>query len=251
MAKTTNISWCDATFNPWWGCEKVSPACTHCYAETAAKRYGHSVWGKGSARRFFSDRHWHQPIKWDCEAKLEGVRKRVFCASMADVFEDRPELVPVRDRLWDLIDGTPRLDWLLLTKRPQNIERMLPEFPIPENVWMGTTAETQEYWNIRVPILRRVPCKIRFVSVEPMLGPIHANLDGIHWVLVGGESGAGARRMDPEWVHRLRGQCDQRGVMYHFKQLGEVLAREFGCKNRKGGDPAEWPQEFRIQEFPL
>jgi len=118
MGKDSKIEWTHHTFNPWWGCVKVSPGCEHCYAEAFAKRVGKKVWGAQSDRRFFGDPHWREPLKWHDEAVITGERRRVFCASMADVFEDRDELIPHRIRLFQLIANTPKLDWLLLTKRP-------------------------------------------------------------------------------------------------------------------------------------
>src|SRR5712671_6808752 len=121
MAKNSSIEWTDHTFNPWWGCSKVSPGCNNCYAETWAKRVGEKIWGKDEPRRFFTDKHWDEPLKWNDEALSSGTRRRVFCASMADVFEQRTDLNPWRARLWKLTEETPKLDWLLLTKRPENI----------------------------------------------------------------------------------------------------------------------------------
>src|SRR5690606_14674702 len=126
MAKDSKIEWTHHTFNPWWGCAKVSPACKYCYAETWAKRIGSHVWGASAPSRFFTDKHWQDPLRWDAEAAERGERRRVFCASMADVFERRKELNEPRERLWKLIEETPHLDWLLLTKRPQNIALMAP-----------------------------------------------------------------------------------------------------------------------------
>src|SRR5712691_10007482 len=126
MADRTAIQWTDATFNPWWGCERVSPACAHCYADTLARRYGHSLWGSDSPRRFLSEQHWRQPIRWNHLAEERGAPTKVFCASMADVFEDRAELRPWRKRLWTLIEQTPMLHWQLLTKRPENVAAMVP-----------------------------------------------------------------------------------------------------------------------------
>src|SRR5687767_5634241 len=126
MAKDSRIEWTHHTFNPWWGCVKVSPACAHCYAESWAHRLGAKLWGRDAPRRFFNDEHWKHPIRWNSEAERAGVRRRVFCASMSDVFEIRAELNPWRAKLWPLIERTPWLDWLLLTKRPQNIQRMAP-----------------------------------------------------------------------------------------------------------------------------
>lgn len=121
MAKNSSIEWTDHTFNPWWGCAGVSPGCDNCYAEAWAKRVGEDIWGARKPRRFFGEKHWCEPLKWNDEAQKQGHRRRVFCASMADVFELRSDLDPWRDRLWVLIDQTPWLDWLLLTKRPQDI----------------------------------------------------------------------------------------------------------------------------------
>src|ERR1700719_3859010 len=142
MAQNSSIEWTDHTFHPWWGCSKVSPACDNCYAELWAKRMGQQVWGNAAPRRFFSDAHWNEPLTWNDDADAAGQRKRVFCASMADVFERRAELNPQRTRLWQLIEETPSLDWLLLTKRPQNIAKMVPwDREWPTNLWRGTTVE--------------------------------------------------------------------------------------------------------------
>lgn len=241
MGAQTGISWADHTFNPWWGCEKVSPACAHCYAETFSKRIGLKVWGPESERRFFGPHHWNEPLRWNKAAEKAGVRRRVFCASMADVFEDRPDLVQARADLFLTIEDTPWLDWLLLTKRPENIRRLLPGWwngrPWP-NVWLGTTVENQHFADERIPHLLAVPAVVRFLSVEPMLGPINLremagrddwHIDAldtpdptcrIHWVIAGGESGAQHRPSDPYWFRGLRDQCVSAGVAFHFKQWG-------------------------------
>lgn len=126
MGFNSSIEWTTHTFNPWWGCTKVSDGCKFCYAETLSKRYGHSVWGPGKARRLMSDNHWQEPVKWNKQAQEQGTRYRVFCASMADVFDEQaPE--GQLDRLWELIRVTPYLDWQLLTKRPQRICASLPD----------------------------------------------------------------------------------------------------------------------------
>lgn len=227
-------------FNPWWGCSRVSPACQHCYAETFAHRYGHDIWGKDSDRRFFGDKHWNEPLRWNRKAEADGVRRRVFCASMADVFEARADLDEHRARLWELIAATPWLDWLLLTKRPASVHALAParwfvepgnllceacggsaSLPLgttcneheprmtgwPDNVWIGTTVEDQQRADERLPLLRSIPARIRFLSCEPLLGPLDLDLTGISWVIVGGESGPGARPMDPQWVRDLRDRC--------------------------------------------
>jgi protein gp37 len=158
----TKIEWADYTFNPWWGCSRVSAACDYCYAEAWAKRFG-VLWGDDQERRPASDNYWREPLKWNRKAENAGVRRRVFCASMADVFEDKPGLDVPRTRLYRLILETPWLDWLLLTKRPENIRRMVPvawlDLPHPTgtapgswpaNVWVGTTAENQRYAALRL-----------------------------------------------------------------------------------------------------
>lgn len=227
MGKHSRIEWTDHTFNPWWGCLKVSPACKHCYAEAWAKRVGAAVWGKDAPRRFFGDAHWAEPLRWDREAAREGVRRRVFCASMADVFEDRRDLDPWRGRLAGLIAATPNLDWLLLTKRPERAAALAPWGAAwPRNVWLGATVETQDVAEERLPALAAVPARVRFLSCEPLL----AELDlatwlkpYIHWVIAGGESGPKARRSDPDWFRALRDQCLGAGVAFHFKQWGSWM----------------------------
>jgi protein gp37 len=229
MAKDSKIEWTHHTFNPWWGCERVSPACKNCYAEAWARRLGMNLWIKGAPRRTLSDEYWRQPLAWNKAAATTGKRARVFCASMADVFEDREDLDEARARLWRLISETPELDWLLLTKRPQHVGRMVPWGNTwPRNVWLGTTAENQRWAERRVPLLLEQPAAVSFLSCEPLLGPINLNAwlgtgarsRGVSWVIVGGESGHRARPMNPEWARALRDQCDKHDVPFHFKQWG-------------------------------
>lgn len=232
MARNSPIEWTDHTFNPWWGCAKVSPGCQNCYAERLSTRYGHDVWGVGAERRTFSDEHWKDPLKWEAEAIRNGKPARVFCASMADVFEkDAPP--DEQTRLWALIEKTPNLRWLLLTKRPERIARTVPKSWIAEarpNVWYGTSVESQDYVS-RIRELRRVPAVVRFLSVEPLLGPIpRIPLVGISWVIVGGESGGGARAMRAEWAKAIRDRCVERGVPFFFKQWGQF--DESGVRQR-------------------
>lgn len=280
MGKDTNIAWCHHTFNPWWGCSHVSPGCVNCYAETWAKRVGEDVWGAKGERRTFSEKHWREPLAWNAAAQRAGERRRVFCASMADVFEDHPALAAERAKLWPLIETTPWLDWLLLTKRIENVSGMVPWGDNwPENVWIGTSVENQEWADKRIPILLRLPAIIRFLSCEPLIGAVDLRKlrarngalidclagdvidpkDGtvyaaaphpVDWVICGGESGHGARRMDPESARSLRDQCRDARVPFLFKQTGAVLAREWGLKDAKGEDMAEWPVDLQIREWP-
>ena len=224
MAEKTTIEWAHATFNPWWGCTKVSPACLHCYAAPLAKRRGYDVWGKDGPRRFFGDAKWAEPLRWDASAKRAGERRRVFCASMADVFEDRVDLDAARARLWDLISRTPNLDWLLLTKRPEMVLAMVPwRDPWPTNVWVGTTVEDQRRADERLPHLAAIPATVRFISAEPLLGPIHLGrlAPAVDFVIAGGESGHSARPSNPRWFTHLLFQCLEADVAFHFKQWGE------------------------------
>ena len=242
MGKETGISWCDHTFNPWWGCTKVSLGCQLCYASTLSSRWGYDIWGPKADRRFFDDKHWAEPLKWNRDAVAAGERRRVFCASMADVFERhmvqhvQEQLAFARQRLWKLIEATPMLDWLLLTKRPEHIPLYIPRSWLrqaPHNVWYGTSVEDQAAADTRIPLLLQVPAVVRFLSCEPLLGPVdlHDYLgwhmsdipddQKIHWVIAGGESGSGARPMHPGWARSLRDQCQAAGIAFHFKQRGE------------------------------
>lgn len=224
MAKNSRIEWTTHTFNPWWGCVKVSPACKHCYAESWSKRVGANVWGINVDRRFFGDKHWSEPLRWNAQASGPE-RTRVFCASMADVFEDRRDLDIHRERLWELIEATPNLDWLLLTKRIEVVSDLAPwKSHWPKNVWLGTTVEDQERAEERLPILNSIPAAVRFISAEPLLGPLDINSwlsDGLDWVITGGESGPKARPSSPSWFRDLLNQCMASDVAFHFKQWGD------------------------------
>lgn len=249
MSENSKISWTDHTFNPWWGCVKVSPACDHCYAESFSNRVGQKVWGADAPRRFFGDKHWNEPLKWDRDAmKTFGRPARVFCASMADVFEDRAELEPHRQRLLQLVNASPNLDWLLLTKRHTQLARYGQVFTQFGNARLGVTVENQTYDF-------RLVHDVTWVSAEPLLGPLELFFASIqsdlNWVIIGGESGSGAREMKLEWAVSLIEQCKKIGVAVHFKQTGDVLARKLGLKDKSGKDPNEWPKELQIQEFPV
>jgi len=241
MAKNSNIEWTHHTFNPWWGCQKVSPACKHCYAQTWAKRCGGSdLWGSRSKRRFFTDKHWSDPIKWNRVAAESGMRERVFCASMADVFEDRKDLNEPRERLWELIEKTPQLDWLLLTKRIEEVDRLAPwSTDWPDNVWLGSTVENQKYAKARLPYLLNTNAKVKFLSCEPLLSElsIEEELKEIDWVIAGGESGPKSRPTNPDWLRSLRDQCTHSNTAFHFKQWGNWFpmdsSTELNYKNKK------------------
>lgn len=278
--KDSKIQWTHHTWNPWWGCARVSPGCENCYAEAQAKRFGWK-WGAKTDRRFFGEKHWREPLAWNTAAANAGERHRVFCASMADVFEDREDLVEPRNDLWNLILATPQLDWLLLTKRPENFERFLPwpgMFAEPfKNVWLGTTVEDQRRAVERIPHLLRVPAAMRFLSCEPLLQPVDLTpylVDDLHrigraprmeidWVIIGGESGPSARTFRLAWARSLVKQCRAAGTAVFVKQMGShPVGVQFDgegfdgvhvvtLRDRKGGDPLEWPEELRVREFPV
>ncbi len=232
----SHIEWTHHTFNPWWGCTKVSPACDNCYADLWARRMGRQLWGAKAPRRFFGDAHWAEPLRWNEEARIAETRERVFCASMADVFERRADLNVQRYRLWELIEQTPNLDWLLLTKRPQNVARIVPwTTSWPSNVWIGASIENQSLAEKRLPFLLSLPAAVRFLSCEPLLGPLNLESwfkrEGFHpidWVIAGGESGPNSRPMHPDWPTSLLRQCQQFKVAFHFKQWGHWVPVELG-----------------------
>lgn len=236
MGEATSIEWTHHSFSPWWGCTKVSPGCSACYAEAFDKRIGGNHWGPGVERRTFGEKHWNEPKRWNAKAAKLGERHRVFCSSMADVFEAEAPAGQL-DRLWPLIRETPHLDWLLLTKRPERIGASLPADwgQGYANVWLGTSVEDQTRAEERIPHLLGVPAVVRFLSMEPLLERVTLNpwlltehgrrligaLPGISWVIVGGESGPRARPMHPDWARSLRDQCVSAGVPFLFKQHGE------------------------------
>lgn len=224
VGQNSSIEWCHHTFSPWEGCVKVSPECDHCYAEARDNRlHNGSNWGKDALRLHHVEEYWRQPLRWNRDAEAAGVAARVFCGSLCDIAEDRRDLDGYRLRVQGMIRKTPWLRWLLLSKRPQNYNRLL-EYTMDEpNVWAGTTVGVvKSKW--RIEVLREAPSPVRFLSIEPLLEDLGTlKLDGIHWVIVGGESGHDARPMYPDWARSIRDQCVAAGVAFHFKQWGEWL----------------------------
>jgi protein gp37 len=358
MSENSGIAWTDHTFNPWWGCEEVSPGCAHCYAKAFSHRLGMELWGAQAPRRFFGDKHWNEPLKWNAAAEKARKPALVFCASMADVFEAHPALGPHRTRLWKLIGETPHLRWLLLTKRPENWSLFTPiawqENGWPSNVWAMVTAENQEWADRRIPHLLQIPAAVRAVSYEPAIGPVdfsayiyapmrcracgsmavrydanpkglptidsparaiiagrpvpHSpgtcllgapltgdpgaercmkcdsldvqHLPALDQIIVGGESGPGARPFRLRWAEDVRRQCRDAGVAFFMKQMGSIALvpacsqthfdyreefggaygfAEYAADPRlwrwklpgKGDDPLTWPKSLRVQQFPV
>lgn len=287
----TKIKWADYVFNPWRGCAHVDIGCEHCYAERWAKRQSavFGTWGPRGNRISASAASWRGPLRWNKAAEKSGVRPRVFCGSMCDVFEDRLDLLDLRFNLRKLIDRTPSLDWLLLTKRPENADRLWEQVATdcgdpslmvwPDNVWLGYSASTQDDLDRGLPYLLRCPAAVRFVSLEPLLGHICVSVglhqivpsDCLRVVIVGGESGPGARPCHIEWIRSVVQQCEEAGVPIFVTQLGRTIiatvreGSELGwkpakrwwqtpcrdvdvpwrTKDPKGSDPSEWPEDLR------
>ncbi len=338
MGETSGIEWTDCTFNPWIGCTKVAVGCKNCYAEAFAKRYNKAAWGPHGTRVKTSDEYWRQPLKWNKQAERDGLRRRVFCASLADVFEDwngwivdhhgvrlhrccqcfrqwasderndpikrarwlcecgevqgehtRLTMHELRRDLFGLIDQTPWLDWLLLTKRPENVRLMManwlksrcgPESPMGamlpvQNLWLGTSIATQEDADRNIPELLKCGdlARVLFVSAEPLMEQVdlrnymkhpampdhivkpysvpveYIPVVGIDWLIIGGESGPRARSFNPAWAVKIIDQCRDSGARVFVKQLGSSPFA-LDLKDPKGGNIKEWPDRLRVREFP-
>jgi protein gp37 len=245
--ENSTISWTDNTFNPWMGCTKISPGCHHCYAETLTKnRMRLDVWGPKAPRQVTSGDNWKKPLQWNQHAKTARRRMRVFSGSICDVFEDHPVAHRARPHLFALIRQTPYLDWQLLTKRADQIEKNLPDdwaiTPWP-HVWLGVSVEDRRYGLPRIDILRNIPAHIRFLSIEPLLedlGPL--DLTGIHQVLVGGESGQGYRPMNHAWARHIRDQCVDAHVAFFFKQSAAYRTEQGVFLQEEDGSFWKWHQ---------
>ncbi|MGD9635936.1 MAG: DUF5131 family protein [Pirellulales bacterium] len=326
MGENTKIEWAHHTFNQWRGCTKVAPGCANCYAESLSKRNPSTlgIWGPDGTRVMAAESAWREPVKWNKAAEAAGERHRVFCASLADVFEDwrgpvrshngddicvchgcgehvlfienckcgaerlprKLTLNDLRRDLFALIDATPHLDWLVLTKRPENILRMWPAVTIGSqeqaddrnergelyrrNVWLLTSIATQADADKNLPAMRRcvdlVP--VLGISAEPLIEPVDFRLaksisgesdSHFKWIIVGGESGHHARPFNVAWARSIIKQCRDAGVPCFVKQLGSA-AMEFSIHDlprgmtrfvhSKGGDWNEWPADLRVREFP-
>lgn len=290
MGEKSEISWTNGTFNPWHGCLKVSPGCENCYAESVSKRWGKDIWGPATTtdRQLASDAYWRGPVNWNRKAQAAGVPYKVFTASMADIMEDHPMVEEARWRLFRLVIETPWLIWQFLTKRPENYAKYLPpdwlNGRFPSNVWLGTSVESQEYAEKRLPHLFEINgAPVYWVSYEPALGPVdfrpwmasraerERGIQGLDWLVVGGESGPKARPFNVIWADTTISDCRQFGAAPFVKQLGSKpvwpytnAAYKLVTHNDedpehphqhpptgKADDPNEWPFSLQVQEFPV
>lgn len=252
--ENTKIQWATSTFNPWIGCAEVSPGCDNCYAKTLMDiRYGKAKWGPGELRVETSADYWKKPLAWNRKAAGLNVvdRPQVF-PSLCDVF-DAEVPMSLKDRFWRLIEDTTNLHWLLLTKRAS---RMLLEITErygdhpPLNAWLGVSVENQAWANRRLESFRDVPCRgYKWVSYEPTIGPVDWDgWDFMDWLIVGGESGHGARRFESAWARQALDYCREKGIAYFMKQKG--ANSDIACQDAKGGNPEEWPEWCRIRQMP-
>jgi protein gp37 len=287
MGVDTKIEWTDHTFNGWIGCTRYGEGCRNCYAEAQNKhwKWNGGDWGPGALRKVTSPSKWREPLKWNRDAEAAGERRKVFAFSLGD-WADAEGPEGALPWLWELWRLTPWLDWQMLTKRAERIAECLPPdwgkgYP---NVWLGYSVACQEDADRGIPPLLRVPAVVRFLSCEPLVGPVDltrlnaSHLPGFHgcvvnaidkrigpsgrpfehidWVIVGGESGHGARPMDLAWARSIVAQCKAAGVACFVKQLGAVPRPSSGViglwrlKDRKGGDIQEWSDDLRVREFP-
>lgn len=273
MSTSTAIQWTDRSWSPWIGCTKVSPGCANCYAEKYDRRWAGKLgihWGKGNPRRAMSESHWALPRRWN-KAAVGSVK--VF-PSLCDPFDQEVDL-SWKIEFWRLVWSTPKLTWLILTKRPERFEHDWGDMirarvvalgsGLPNNVWLGVSVEDQKRADERIPMLLDIPAGVRFLSVEPMLEPANLReyLTGAYnassrpsWVIFGGESGPKARPCNVDWIRDGVRQCKAADVAVFVKQLGarpysgRKIRCEWGMKHPKGGDPSEWPEDLQVREFP-
>lgn len=294
MAENTAISWAHNSWSPWEGCTKVSPGCDNCYAEAMNRwlKKGRN-WGPGAPRFDYSDEHWAKPLRWNAKAEKAGKRLRVF-PSVCDPFDNEVSNT-LRSKFIGLMYHTPWIDWLLLTKRVGNVGSLMEEctepgkeWELPPNAWLGSTIVNQEEADRDIIKLLQIRAKVRFLSVEPMLGPVDLTgeyftaklgrypfkgvppegrtklIDLLDWVIVGGESGRKARDFDIDWPRSIVSQCKEARVPVFVKQMGAKPVWHDDDEDsepphwgrikfidKSGSVPAEWPVDLRVQEFPL
>jgi protein gp37 len=255
------IAWTDATWNPVVGCERVSPGCTHCYAIRDARRLGSNPHpAVQAAYHDLVHKTAGGQLDWTGEVRCLPERleqplawrrpKRIFVNSQSDLFHDDVPEAFIR-RVFAVMAEASWHQFQVLTKRAERLEQIGASLSWPANVWQGVSVENAAYaW--RADHLRRTGARVKFLSVEPLLGPLpEIDLTGIDWVIVGGESGPGARPMQAEWAEALLARCRSAGVRFFFKQAGRHLAQAWGCSDAKGTTAAEIPERLRVRELPI
>ena len=280
MGEATSIQWCDHTYNPWVGCPRVSPGCDHCYMHTIRRRWGHDP----DLVTLSSNATFDAPRRWNRKAKKDGVRRRVFANSFSDFFGRESDAW--RGRAWAMLKECDGLDFLILTKRHGRIAKHLPKdwgngYP---NVWLGVSAENQEWWDRRTAALEDIPAVVKWVSLEPMLGPVEPRGERwISWVVIGGESGSKRPFLLP-WARDMVAWCRGMGTAVFVKQLGAnpvecetptgrldghmkyvqvpeggvrknrpltcAFCRDLDLQDGHGGNWEEWPKDLRVREYP-
>jgi protein gp37 len=288
MGTNSRIEWTEATWNPTVGCDRISPGCAHCYAKTLHdRRHTAFIAGKDVAPQYAKPFEELQLIKGRLYLPLRWRKPRmVFVNSVSDLFhEDVPDAFI--DRVFEVMSLARRHTFQVLTKRPDRMHQLVPTFAAkhtaqdgsgwpPPNVWLGVSVENQHFADERIPLLLATPAAVRFISAEPLLGPIdfgsaelRRNYYGhLDWVILGGESGPGARRFDLAWARLIVQQCQAAAVPCFVKQLGSnphqrvmygpatfeadqpVHVEPINLRDRKGGDPSEWPGDLKVREFP-
>lgn len=244
MGENSKIQWTHHSWNPWIGCTKVGPPCDFCYAAELAARYRWVNWGSGEPRKRTSVANWRKPYQWDKKAAAAGVRQRVFCASLADWLDNEVDQ-SWRIDLAKVIEDTPNLDWLLLTKRIGNFRRYADFWPDgpPKHVWLGITCGDQKEYDRDWPKLSEISASVRFISYEPALGPLvpHPFNNRLpDWIICGGESGPNHRGMPLEWARSLRDDCKRYGIIYFFKQVSALNPKDEMI-----------PADLVVRHFPL
>lgn len=257
MGEITKIQWAHHTFNAWIGCEKISEACKFCYAEKYAERWSIAKWGKNGTRYKTVQANWNKLIRWNKQAQKDGVRRRVFCFSLSDIMEDSP-LIPQewREEFYKIVKQCTWLDFLFLTKRPENYFRFLPADwgDGYDNVWLGTSIENQRRYDERYKFLQTIKAKVKFFSMEPMLEYVQMHWKP-DWVIIGGESGfkKDCRELDLRSVKLTVALLRSAGVKVFFKQLGVIVASKLKLNDDKGGNFEEYPEHLewlQVREVP-
>jgi protein gp37 len=248
VARDTKVEYVHDSFSPWHGCSRKSAGCRFCFAADLERRWGNDdLWRRHGPRRIVAEQQWRDVRKWNEEARREGLRRRVLNGTMCDVFEDHPAVAGARGRLFRLIEDTPWLLWFPFTKRPENVPGMVPWGDSwPENVGLTISVENQQAADERIPLLLATRARLLCLSVEPLIGGVdfsRFDLTRIGWAVIGGESGAHARPMHPQWARDAITQFAEAGVPVWFKQHGTWGPAEWAVTR----DPGEALADYKAR----